>query len=183
MANITLAVTGSIAAYKAADLVSLLTKQKHQVTVLMTRAATQFITPLTLQVLSKNKVHLDIMDEERPEVVNHIELAKKSDLFIVAPATADTISRLAHGAANDIVSAVALALPAGKKKMFAPAMNTNMYVNPLTQENIQTLKKIGFEMIAPKQSLLACGDFGEGALADVQDIVTAVQLKLKETRI
>ena len=100
MTKITLAVTGSIAAYKAADLTSLLTKEGHDVTVLMTKSATQFITPLTLQVLSKNKVHLDIMDEERPELVNHIDLAKNTELFLVAPATADTIPSLHHCDSN-----------------------------------------------------------------------------------
>jgi phosphopantothenoylcysteine decarboxylase len=178
MAKITLAVTGSIAAYKAADLISLLTKQNHDVTVLMTRAATQFITPLTLQVLSKNKVHLDIMDEERPELVNHIDLAKNTELFLVAPTTADTISRLAQGRADDIVTAVALALEPGTPKYLAPAMNTKMYRHPLTQHNIEILKKIDYNMIYPKKSLLACGDFGEGALADLADIVAGIQLAL-----
>lgn len=141
MTKITLAVTGSIAAYKAADLTSLLTKEGHNVTVLMTRSATQFITPLTLQVLSKNRVHLDIMDEERPELVNHIDLAKNTELFLVAPATADTISRLAQGRADDIVTSVALALEPSVPKYFAPAMNTKMYQHPLTQKNIEILKK------------------------------------------
>lgn len=176
MTKITLAVTGSIAAYKAANLISLLTKENHQVTVLMSKAATQFITPLTLQVLSKNKVHLDIMDEERAEVVNHIDLAKNTELFLVAPATADTISRLAQGRADDIISAVALALPAGTAKYIAPAMNTNMYRHPLTTRNIETLKEIGYQVIRPKKSLLACGDFGDGALADLADIVSALEL-------
>lgn len=178
MTKITLAVTGSIAAYKAADLVSLLTKQGHELTVLMTRAATQFITPLTLQVLSKHKVHLDIMDEEQPAVVNHIELAKQTELFLVAPATADTISRLAQGRTDDIVTSVALALEPGTPKYLAPAMNTKMYQHPLTQRNIEILKKIDYNMIQPKKSLLACGDFGEGALAELADIVSALQPSL-----
>lgn len=180
MANITLAVTGSIAAYKAADLVSALTKLNQEVTVLMTKAATEFITPLTLQVLSKHKVQLEIMDEARPELVNHIALAKATDLFIVAPATADTIRRLAQGAANDIVTAVALALPDDSKKMLAPAMNAQMYQNPLTQRNLAILKEVGFEEIAPKEALLACGDYGRGALADVDAIVQAIMRKLEE---
>ncbi|AYF99663.1 phosphopantothenoylcysteine decarboxylase [Lactococcus allomyrinae] len=178
MTKITLAVTGSIAAYKAADLVSLLTKQNHEVTVLMTRAATQFITPLTLQVLSKNKVHLNVMDEKRPEVVNHIDLAKNTELFLVAPATADTISRLSQGAANDIVTSVALALEPSVPKYLAPAMNTKMYQNPLTQRNIEILKKIDYNIIQPKKSLLACGDFGEGALADLPDILASIEQSL-----
>ena len=178
MTKITLAVTGSIAAYKAADLTSLLTKEGHDVTVLMTRSATQFITPLTLQVLSKNKVHLDIMDEKRPELVNHIDLAKNTELFLVAPATADKIIRFAQGRADDIVTSVALALEPSVPKYFAPAMNTKMYQHPLTQKNIEILKKIDYNMIQPKKSLLACGDFGEGALADLPDILSYLKNSL-----
>ena len=178
MTTITIAVTGSISAYKAADIISELGKLGHNVTVLMTESAQQFITPLTLQVLSKNPVHTSVMAENRPDVVNHIALAKDTDLFLVAPATADTIARLAQGRANDIVSAVALALPTNVKKMIAPAMNTMMYDNLLTQANIKTLKEAGFKEIEPRVALLACGDLGRGALATVADIVSAVQANL-----
>ncbi len=122
MAHILLAVTGSIASYKSADLVSSLKKQGHQVTVLMTRAATEFIQPLTLQVLSQNPVHLDVMKEPYPNQINHIELGKKADLFIVAPATANTIAKLAHGYADNMVTSIALALPKNIPKLIAPAM-------------------------------------------------------------
>ena len=179
MSRITLAVTGSIAAFKAADLTSGLVKLGHEVTVLMTRSATQFITPLTLQVLSKNTVHVDIMDENRPQVVNHIDLAKQTDLFIVAPATADTISRLSQGAANDIVTAVALALPPGRLKMLAPAMNTNMLENPLTLRNLKILEEVGYQVIPTKKAVLACGDYGSGALADVADIIKTITQTLE----
>ena len=178
MTTITIAVTGSISAYKAADIISELGKLGHDVTVLMTEAAQQFITPLTLQVLSKNPVHTSVMAEDRPEVVNHIDLAKQTELFLVAPATADTIARLAQGRANDIISAVALALPSSVKKMIAPAMNTIMYDNLLTQANIKTLKTIGFKEIEPRVARLACGDLGKGALATVDDIISAVQANL-----
>ena len=178
MTTITIAVTGSISAYKAADIISELGKLGHDVTVLMTDAAQQFITPLTLQVLSKNPVHTSVMAEDRPEVVNHIDLAKQTELFLVAPATADTIARLAQGRANDIISAVALALPSSVKKMIAPAMNTIMYDNLLTQANIKTLKTIGFKEIEPRVARLACGDLGKGALATVDDIISAVQANL-----
>ncbi len=178
MTTITIAVTGSISAYKAADIISELGKLGHNVTVLMTESAQQFITPLTLQVLSKNPVHTSVMAENKPDVVNHIALAKDTDLFLVAPATADTIARLAQGRANDIVSAVALALPTNVKKMIAPAMNTMMYDNLLTQANIKTLKEAGFKEIEPRVALLACGDLGRGALATVADIVSAVQANL-----
>ncbi|EFR44297.1 phosphopantothenoylcysteine decarboxylase [Streptococcus pseudoporcinus] len=172
--NITLAVTGSISAYKAADLTSMLTKAGLNVTVLMTEAAQAFITPLTLQVLSKNSVHLDTMQEDDVTIVNHIELAKKTDLFLVAPASANTIAHLAYGFADTIVTSVALALPQTTPKIIAPAMNTKMYTNPITQENIKRLERTGYQQILPQSSLLACGDTGMGALADIKDIYTVI---------
>lgn len=172
--RITLAVSGSISTYKAADLTNQLTKLGYDVHVLMTQSATQFITPLTLQVLSKNVVHLDVMEEGDPRFVNHIELAKRTDLFLLAPTSANTIAHLAHGFADNMVTSVALALPQSTPKLFAPAMNTKMYDNPLTQRNIATLKEVGYEEIAPRSSLLACGDVGRGALADLTEIIKAV---------
>ncbi|MGT2957725.1 phosphopantothenoylcysteine decarboxylase [Streptococcus bovimastitidis] len=168
--NITLAVTGSISAYKAADLTSLLTKAGYNVTVLMTEAAQAFITPLTLQVLSKNTVHLDVMREDDVSIVNHIELAKKTDLFLLAPASANTIAHLAYGFADNIVTSVALALPQETPKFYAPAMNTKMFLHPATQENMKRLESYGYQQIQPKSALLACGDVGVGALANVNDI-------------
>lgn len=172
--RITLAVTGSISAYKAADLTSQLTKLGFAVTVLMTASATRFITPLTLQVLSKNLVHLDIMEEPQPDKVNHIELAKQTDLFIVAPASANTIAKLANGLADDIVSCTALALTPDVPKFVAPAMNTQMYLNPITQDNLAKLKTYGYQEILPREALLACGDYGPGALAELSDIITTI---------
>ncbi|MFI3836248.1 phosphopantothenoylcysteine decarboxylase [Streptococcus equinus] len=168
--TILLAVSGSISAYKSADLANELTKSGYDVHVLMTKAATDFITPLTLQVLSKNAVHLDVMKEDDPKSVNHIELAKKADLFVLAPASANTLAKLAHGMADNIVTATALALPEGTPKLVAPAMNTKMYDNPLTQRNISILKEVGYQEIEPRSSLLACGDVGRGALAE-QDVI------------
>ena len=168
--TILLAVSGSISAYKSADLANELTKSGYDVHVLMTKAATDFITPLTLQVLSKNAVHLDVMKEDDPKSVNHIELAKKTDLFVLAPASANTLAKLAHGMADNIVTATALALPAETPKLIAPAMNTKMYDNPLTQRNISILKEVGYQEIEPRSSLLACGDVGRGALAE-QDVI------------
>ncbi|MFC6277608.1 phosphopantothenoylcysteine decarboxylase [Streptococcus moroccensis] len=175
MKRLTLAVTGSISAYKAAELVSQLGKLDYEVTVLMTKSATAFITPLTLQVLSKNQVHLDVMEEPQVDKVNHIELAKQTDLFLVAPASANTIAKLAHGLADDIVSCVALALPADTPKLIAPAMNTQMYQNPITQSNLATLTQYGYEEILPREALLACGDFGRGALADLSLIIETIE--------
>ena len=180
MARITLAVTGSIASYKAADLVSNLKKQGHSVTVLMTQASTAFIQPLTLQVLSQNTVHLDLMQEPYPDKVNHIELGKETDLFIIVPATANTIAKLAHGIADNMVAATALALPHYVPKLVAPAMNTKMYDHPATQANLKTIENYGYTIISPRNSLLACGDTGRGALADLETILKEIKDKLHE---
>ncbi|HFI0354878.1 TPA: phosphopantothenoylcysteine decarboxylase [Streptococcus suis] len=182
MAKITLAVSGSISAYKAADLTSQLTKLGHQVTVLMSRSAMDFITPLTLQSLSKNLVHTDVMIEENPTLIKHIDIAKETDIFLVAPASANTIAKLANGMADNIITATALALPIGTKKLLAPAMNTNMYLNPATQKNIKKLIEYGFEEIKPREALLACGDFGTGALAEIDVILNKVMEVLNENK-
>ena len=173
--TILLAVSGSISAYKAADLTNQLTKLGYDVHVMMTKAATKFITPLTLQVLSKNSVHLDVMLEENPKLINHIELAKQADLFLLAPASANTLAHLAHGFADNMVTATALSLPATTPKLIAPAMNTRMYDNPITQSNLETLRKIGYQEIEPRSSVLACGDVGRGALADLTFILNKVE--------
>lgn len=178
MANILLAVTGSISAYKAADLTSQLTKLGHQVKVLMTPAATAFITPLTLQVLSKQAVLIEIMTEDDPKQIQHIDLGKEADLFLVAPASANTIAKLAHGFADNIVTSTALALPSEVKKFLAPAMNTKMLDHPATQNNLETLKSYGYQIIPPREALLACGDQGSGALASIETILTTIQESL-----
>ena len=175
MANILLAVTGSISAYKAADITSQLTKLGHQVKVLMTPAATAFITPLTLQVLSKQAVLVEVMTEEDPKQIQHIDLGKEADLFLVAPASANTIAKLAHGFADNIVTSTALALPSEVKKFLAPAMNTKMLDHPATQNNLETLKSYGYQIIPPREALLACGDQGAGALATVDTIVQTIK--------
>ena len=175
MANILLAVTGSISAYKAADITSQLTKLGHQVKVLMTPAATAFITPLTLQVLSKQAVLVEVMTEEDPKQIQHIDLGKEADLFLVAPASANTIAKLAHGFADNIVTSTALALPSEVKKFLAPTMNTKMLDHPATQNNLETLKRYGYQIIPPREALLACGDQGAGALATVDTIVQTIK--------
>lgn len=171
--RIILAVTGSISAYKAADLANEWTKAGHEVDVLMTKSAQAFITPLTLQSLTKRRVHTDVMTEEDPSKINHIELAKYADLFVVAPASANILGKLANGIADDLVSTVALALPKEVERYVAPAMNTNMYQNPAVKKNLATLSDFGYKEITPRSSLLACGDFGEGALA-TNDTITQV---------
>lgn len=178
MANILLAVTGSISAYKAADLTSQLTKLGHHVKVLMTPAATAFITPLTLQVLSKQAVLVDVMTEEDPKQIQHIDLGKEADFFLVAPASANTIAKLAHGFADTIVTSTALALPSKVKKFLAPAMNTKMLDHPATQNNLETLKSYGYQIIPPREAILACGDQGSGALASIETILTTIQESL-----
>ncbi|EOH89367.1 phosphopantothenoylcysteine decarboxylase [Enterococcus villorum] len=177
MKKILLGVTGSISAYKSADLTNQLVKLGYQVDVIMTESSTHFITPLTLQSLSKRAVHTDVMQEKDPAVINHIELAKQADLFLIAPATANIIGKLANGLADDLLSTVAMALKKEIPKLIAPAMNTNMYQHPINQKNLETLKSIGYHEVEPRESLLACGDFGKGALADIQIIIDqAVQL-------
>lgn len=178
MANILLAVTGSISAYKAAEITSQLTKLGHQVKVLMTPAATAFITPLTLQVLSKQAVLVDVMTEEDPKQIQHIDLGKEADLFLVAPASANTIAKLALGFADTIVTSTALALPSEVKKFLAPAMNTKMLDHPATQNNLETLKSYGYQIIPPREAILACGDQGSGALASIETILTTIQESL-----
>lgn len=175
MTQITLAVTGSISAYKAADITSQLTKLGFEVKVLMTPAARKFITPLTLQVLSKNPVGLDVMIEEDPQRIEHIDIGKETDIFLVAPASANTIAKLAMGLADNMVTSIALALPQGTKKILAPAMNTKMLEHPATQRNIKLLQDYGYQIIQPRHATLACGDQGSGALATVESIIKAVK--------
>lgn len=174
MKTILLGVSGSISAYKAADITSRLGKLGYVVEVIMTVNSTKFITPLTLQALSKNPVHTEVMEEIYPEQINHIELAKRADLFLVAPASANIIGKLANGIADDMLSTVAMALKEEVPKLIAPAMNTYMYQNPIMQKNLNTLKEVGYKEIEPREALLACGDFGRGALADVDEIVNEV---------
>ena len=175
MTQITLAVTGSISAYKAADITSQLTKLGFEVKVLMTPAARNFITPLTLQVLSKNPVGLDVMIEDDPQRIEHIDIGKETDLFLVAPASANTIAKLAMGLADNMVTSTALALPQTTKKLLAPAMNTKMLEHPATQRNLKLLQDYGYQIIQPRHATLACGDQGAGALATVESIVKAVK--------
>ena len=179
MKNIILGITGSIAAYKAADIANMLTKTGHSVHTIMTKAGAEFITPLTLQTLTKNKVHTDMFAAYVPSEVEHISLAQKADLMLVAPATANFIAKAAAGIADDMLTTVLLAtrnIPI----LVAPAMNTAMYMNPVTQRNIRTLTELGFQFIEPKEAMLACGDLGKGALADVDVIVSAVYKALGE---
>jgi len=179
--NIVLGVTASIAAYKAADIASKLTKQGCDVHVVMTRGASQFITPLTLQTLSRNPVTTDIFDEKADWHPGHIELADNADLLLVAPATADILARLAHGFADDALTAIALATKAAL--MIAPAMNGKMWLHPATQQNVEILTRRGADFIGPEAGLLACGYEGIGRLWPADDIVAkALQYKPRKPR-
>lgn len=171
--NIVLGITGSIAAYKAADLTSQLTKLGHEVHVVMTETATEFITPLTLQVLSKHPVLVSLEDEKNSWKPGHIELADQADLFLVAPACADTLGQFANGLAPDSLSSVYLALPRDTPKFIAPAMNGKMWDHPATQRNLRQLKEDGVRFIDPESGDLACGYQGTGRLAGTDAIIAA----------
>ena len=173
--NILLGVTGSIAAYKAADITSRLKKHGHNVDVILTESGSRIITPLTLQTLSRNKVYMDMFEEITPSEVKHISLAKKADVVLIAPATANIIGKIAYGIADDFLSTVVMAAANDTPVFIAPAMNTNMYENPIVQDNIEKLRSYGYRFIEPKESLLACGDLGKGALADVDTIVEIIE--------
>jgi len=162
--TIVLGVTGGIAAYKAAGLASLLMKQHAEVHVIMTENAANFIHPLTFETLTKQKCLTDTFDRNHPFEVTHIELAKKADLILVAPATANIMAKLAHGLADDMLTTTILASTC--PKLIAPAMNTRMYENPVTQANKQTLINYGWKVIEPASGLLACGDTGSGKFPD-----------------
>jgi phosphopantothenoylcysteine decarboxylase/phosphopantothenate--cysteine ligase len=171
--TIVLGVTGSIAAYKSAELASLLVRRNYVVHVIMTPAATKFITPLTLQAISQNHVHVDMFDTSGSRAIEHIALARSADLILVAPATADFIARMAAGMADDLLAATVLA--ASAPVMLAPAMNDGMYANPVTQEKIAYLKKLGVSFIEPESGRLACGTEGQGRLAGPDVIIKAVE--------
>jgi phosphopantothenoylcysteine synthetase/decarboxylase len=168
--NIILGVTGSIAAYKAAELTSLLTKQGCDVRVVMTTDALRFITPISFKTLSRHPVVTDLYDEEEGWQPTHIKLADEADLLLIAPATANTIAKLALGLANDALSCVALALNAQARILVAPAMNGKMWLHPATQQNVATLKARGAEFIGPEKGLLSCGYEGLGRLWPVEKV-------------
>jgi len=171
---ITLGVTGSIAAYKGADIASGLVRMGYDVHVVMTKNATKFIAPLVFETLTKNKVYVDMFEDEDHSRVTHIYLATESDLVLVAPATYNIIGKAAAGIADDLLSSV-LAASSCSKIMFAPAMNVNMYNNPAMTENIKILKERGCGFIEPDEGMLACGVSAKGRLRNVPSILEAVE--------
>lgn len=168
--RIVLGVTGSIAAHRAADLTSLLTKQGCDVRVVLTADALRFITPLPFKTLSRHSVITDLYDEEEGWKPSHIELADEADLLLVAPATANTIAKLALGIADDALTCIALALKPAAKVLLAPAMNGKMWLHPATQANVASLKSRKAEFIGPEEGMLACGYEGIGRLWPVEKI-------------
>lgn len=172
--NIVLGITGGIAAYKSLKLISLLKKEGANVDVIMTRNAQEFVTPLTVRTLSKNAVVTDMFAKTDNFNIAHISLADKADILLVAPATANIIGKVANGIADDMLSTTIMATKT--KVIFAPAMNQNMYQNPIVQNNILRLKELGYYFVDPEEGMLACGINGIGKMANVNKIIN----KLKE---
>lgn len=175
---VVIGVSGGIAVYKALDIISALKKQDIDVRVIMTESATEFVTPLSFQSLSQNAVARDMFSEPKAFEIQHISLAKRADVMLVAPATANIIGKVANGISDDMLSTTIMATKA--KVIFAPAMNTNMYENVIVQSNIKKLKDHGYEFIDPASGRLACGDVGAGKLADVNTIVHRVLEELNK---
>lgn len=178
--NIVVGVSGGIAAYKACDVVSKLKKQGFKIDVIMTKNAQEFVSPLTFQTLSNQKVVTDMFETPSDWNVEHIELAKKADVFVIVPATANIIGKIANGIADDMLTTTIMATEA--KKVIVPAMNTKMYHNPFVQENILKLKRHGYYFIEPVSGLLACGDTGKGKMEDPTVIVEELCLIANQTK-
>ncbi|MGC1481750.1 MAG: flavoprotein [Chthoniobacterales bacterium] len=172
MPTIILGISGSIAAYKSADLASRLRKDGHTVFAVMTRSATEFITPLTLSTLTRNPVTTSVFDEKQSWHPGHIDLADRADLLLIAPATANVLAKIAHGIADDALTSIALATRA--PLVIAPAMNGKMWEHPATQTNVRTLKDRGAHFIGPESGMLACGYEGLGRLWPVDDIAAQI---------
>jgi len=173
MKTVILGVTGSIAAYKSPDIVSGLIKHDCDVHVVMTKNGAGFITPLTMQAMSKNTVYVDTLQEDNPNEIIHVNLPQRADLILIAPATANIIGKIAHGIADDMLTSMILAahdIP----MLIAPAMNTRMYENAATVQNLEILKQRGFTEIEPRTAMLVCGYEGKGALAQTDTIVARV---------
>lgn len=177
---VVLGITGGIAAYKMANVASALRKRGCDVHVIMTKHATEFITPLTFETLTGNRCITDMFDRNFEHDVKHISLAKKADLIMIAPATANVMAKMAHGIADDMLTTVTLA--ATCKKLVAPAMNTAMYDNPITQDNIKTLQNYGFEIIEPATGMLACRDEGKGKLPEPEELVAYIEKEIAKEK-
>lgn len=173
-------VSGGVAVYKALDVISRLRKKDVEIHVIMTKSATEFVTPLSFQSLSQNMVITDMFAEPKAWEIQHISLAKKADLMLIVPATANIIGKVANGIADDMLSTTIMATKA--PVVFCPAMNTNMYENPIVQRNISLLKELGYEFIEPASGRLACGDEGKGKLQDTEIIAEETLRRLHSTK-
>ena len=174
--TVVIGVSGGIAVYKTLDVVSRLRKLGVNVNVIMTKSATEFVTPLSFQSLSQNYVVCDMFEDPKTWDVEHISLAKRADVFLIAPATANVIGKIANGIADDMLTTTVMATKA--KVLIAPAMNTNMYDNPIVQDNIARLRRFGYEVIEPDSGYLACGDTGRGKMPSPESLLWYI---LKET--
>ena len=174
--KIIIGITGSVAAFKSIQLISDLVKQEYQIEVMMSESATRFVTPVCIQSLTKRKVYVDTFDDENPAIITHVDIVKDADLFMVVPASAHTIAKLTYGMADNMLTSAFLA--ATCPKLIAPAMNVHMYENPITQKNMQLLKETGVVFVEPISGLLACGDTGNGKLADEDTLLEMIDYML-----
>jgi len=174
--NVLLGVCGGIAAYKTCELVRLLVRGGFSVKVVMTEAAAKFVTPLTFQELSQNPVYLDMFALIKEENIQHISLTKWASLCVVAPLSANTLSKVANGICDNLLTTVLCALPQKTPVIFVPAMNENMWKNPLVLENREKLAKVkSYKILPPQKGELACGDYGEGRMPDPKDIFKKIK--------
>lgn len=181
--TVVVGITGGIAVYKSLDVISRLKKKEFNVHVIMTRAAAEFVTPLSFQTISQNMVNINMFSEPKSWEIQHISLAKKADLILIVPATANIIGKVASGIADDLLSTTIMATKA--PVVFAPAMNTNMYTNSIVQENINKLSERGYKFIKPASGRLACGDIGQGKLPDttfIAEVVESLMYDIKDMR-
>ncbi len=174
--NIILGVTGSIAAFKAVAMVSDLKNQGYDITVIMTKSSQNFVNPLTFRTLSQNKVVTDLFIDESAYEPQHISIAQKADLVVIAPATANIIGKIASGIADDTLSSVVMAC--NSPVLIAPAMEENMYLNPITQRNIRVLQEFGYKFVGPEKGRLATGRIGVGRMANVELVIQSIIDKL-----
>lgn len=171
--NVLLGVTGGIAAYKALDLISQLKKSQANIKVVLTENATEFVNPLSFEVLTENPVYVKMFNSARPWDIDHINLAKWADIIVVVPATANILGKINHGIADDLLTTTIMA--ASSKVLFAPAMNTQMFMNPIVENNISSLSEKGYYFVQPAIGKLACGDWGQGRLPDISLIFSEIE--------
>ncbi|KKQ17806.1 MAG: Phosphopantothenoylcysteine decarboxylase, Phosphopantothenate-cysteine ligase [Berkelbacteria bacterium GW2011_GWA1_36_9] len=179
--KVLIGVTGGIAAYKTCSLVNMFSKEGADVKVIMTHGATKFVTPLTFQSLTNHPVYLDMWQTYNKEEVEHISLAKWADIVVISPATANIIGKIAHGIADNMLTTVVMALPKETPVLIVPAMNTNMWENPIVQKNVKILSEDKkYKFINPRKGILACRDEGYGKIVDNEVIIEEVQKILKK---